>query len=319
VIFKILDFYFLYSYDIENMATVQPIDFVLSALDDEITLDVSGSLLAQAVSVLEASACAVFDLSRSLVRNIFKFQTDASDVNPDSEGDDIKYSIDVASWPNTNIAHASLYSGDLTGITQSTVSITAGQPNQLATGEIGGGFSRDRSMVKHDFVRYLAQKLFNTYLGTDLFNNEQELKDEIVRLGGTVLDNIKADLTTAHNMTNANTTSDNIGREIMKQIGAADPDRFNTDVSHGIIETADFQSIPFADGDCLIFNVKINPAAGQEVLTEAPAFGGRTYRIVLHITDTPSNQEPDDITLAGEEAVIDFFPGTAGDGVASVV
>lgn len=301
------------------MATVQPIDFVLSALDDEITLEVSGSLLAQEVSVLEASACAVFDLSLDLIREIFKFQTDASDVNPDSEGDDIKYSIDVASWPNTNIAHASLHSGDLTGITQASVGITAGQPNQLATGEIGGGFTRDRSMVKHDFVRYLAQKLFNTYLGTDLFNNEQELKDELVRLGGTVLDNIKADLTTAHNMTNADTGADNIGREIMKQIGHADPDRFRTNVAHGIVETADFQSIPFTSGDCLIFNVKINPAEGQEALTESPAFGGRTYRIVLHITSDASNLEPNDLTLTEEQTPLDFFPGTAGDGAAPAV
>jgi hypothetical protein len=295
------------------MATVQAIDFVLSALDQEVTLEVSGSLLAQSVAVLEASACAVFDIDRTLMRNIFKFQTDASDVNPDSAGDDIIYSIDVASWPNTNIAHASLHSSDLDGITQATSSITAG-PNQLATGEIGGGFSRDRSMVKHDFIRYLAQKLFNTYLGTDLFNNEQELKDELVRLGGVVLTELKADLTAAHNLTNANTTDANIGREIMKQIGAADPDRFRQDVAHGIVETAEFQSIPFADGDTLIFNVIINPASGQEALTGVGAFGGRKYRIVLHITDTPSNEAPTDLTV--EQVPLDFFPGVAGDGAA---
>lgn len=295
------------------MATFQPIDFVLSALDQEVTLEVSGSLLAQAVSVLEASACAVFDIDRTLMRNIFKFQTDASDVNPDSEGDDIIYSIDVASWPNTNIAHASLHTDDLGSINQATSNITAGT-NQLSTGEIGGGFSRDRSMVKHDFIRYLAQKLFNTYLGTDLFNNEQELKDELVRLGGVVLTDLKADLTAAHNLTNANTTDVNIGREIMKQIGAADPDRFRQDVPHGIVETAEFQSIPFAEGDTLIFNVVINPAEGQNNLTEAAAFGGRKYRIVLHITDTASNQAPTDLTLVGEQTPLDFFPGTAGNG-----
>lgn len=292
------------------MAIVQPIDFVLSALDTEITLEVSGSLLAQEVSVLEASACAVFDLNRTLVRDIFKFQTDASDVNPDSAGDDIKYAIDFAIWPNTNVAHASLFSDDISPISQATTGITSGQPNQLATGQIGGGFTRDRSMVKHDFVRYLAQKLFNTYLGTDLFNNEQELKDELVRLGGVVLAGIVSDLTTAHNMTNADTGADNIGREIMKQIGHADPDRFRTDVSHGIVETANFQSIPFANGDNLIFNVVINPAAGQEALTEAPAFGGRTYRIVLHIVDAASNQEPND--LADGQTAADFFPGATG-------
>lgn len=297
------------------MATVQPIDFVLSHLDTTVTLDVSGSLLAQAVSVLEASACAVFDLDRTLMRNIFKFQTDASDVNPDSDVTDIKYSIDYASWPNTNIAHASLHSSDLTGITQATTSITAGQTNALATGEIGGGFDRNRSMVKHDFIRYLAQKLFNTYLGTDLFNNEQELKDELVRLGGVVLDEVVADLTAAHMLTNADVGADNIGREILKQIAHADPDRFRTDVAHGIQETADFQSIPFAEGDTLIFNVVINPATGQEALTGiASPIGGRKYRIVLHITDTASNEEPNDFTPTGENTILDYFPGVAGDG-----
>lgn len=296
------------------MATVQPIDFVLSTLDTTITLEVSGSLLAQEVAVLEASACAVFDVSRGLMREIFKFRTDASDVNPDSDGTDIQYSIDYASWPNTNIAHASLHSTDLTGISQSATNITAGQPNALATGEIGGGFDRNRSMVKHDFIRYLAQKLFNTYLGTDLFNNEQELKDEIVRLGGTVLDSVVADLTTAHNMTNATTTSDNIGREILKQIAHADPDRLRTGLDHGIQETADFQSIPFANGDTLIFNVTINPAAGQHALTNlADEIGGRKYRIVLHICDDADNQEPND--LAEGQTPLDYFPGVNGDGL----
>jgi hypothetical protein len=301
------------------MPNVQAIDFVLSTLDTEVTLEVSGSLLAQAVSVLEASACAVFDVSRGLMREIFKFQTDASDVNPDSDVDDIKYSIDFASWPNTNIAHASLHSSDLNLISQATTGITAGQTNALATGEIGGGFDRNRSMVKHDFIRYLAQKLFNTYLGTDLFNNEQELKDEMVRLGGVVLDEIVSALSDAHNLTNADTGSDNIGREILKQIAHADPDRFRTDVAHGIQETADFQSIPFADGDTLIFNVVVNPADGQHTLTNlADPLSGRKYRIVLHICDDADNEEPNDVTL-GENTIIDFFPGTAGDGLAAAV
>jgi hypothetical protein len=279
---------------------------------------VSGSLLAQEVSVLEASACAVFDVSRGLMREIFKFRTDASDVNPDSELDDIQYSINHASWPNTNIAHASLHSSDLNPISQAATSITPGQTNALATGEIGGGFDRNRSLVKHDFIRYLAQKLFNTYLGTDLFNNEQELKDEIVRLGDVeVLTSITTALQNAHNMTNADTGTDNIGREILKQIAHADPDRFRMDVSHGIIESADFQSIPFAHGDTLIFNVTINPAAGQHNLTNlASEISGRKYRIVLHICDDADNVEPND--LAEGQTALDYFPGIYGDGLAVV-
>jgi hypothetical protein len=289
------------------MAGAIPIDFVLSGLDTTVTMDLCGTLLAEDISVPSAEAVAVFDMCLNVMRDIFKFQTDASDINPDSAGDDIQYSIDWQSWPNTNIAHASMFASDLVDIPAATESVTG------AT--YGSGYARTRSLVKHDFIRHLAQSLFNTYLGVDLFNNEQELKDSLVRAGGVVLNDVVTDLSGAHLLTNSNTTSANIGRSLLSQIGHADPARLTTSVPYGIQATTDFQSIPFVSGDTIIFNVTINPATNQHLLTSVPEIAGRVYRIILNITDNASNPVPDDFTPTGENTIVDYFPGIVGDGV----
>lgn len=309
------------------MATVAPINFVISEFDTSITLDICASILAEEITVGDASCAAVFDVSLELMREIFKFQTDASDIDPDLCGNDVVYTICAELWPITNIAHASIHSTDIDAEnTAYTANLspaggqTIGASSSTTAWGSYGSYPRDRSMVKHDFIRYLAYKLFNTYHGVDLFDNEQELKNEIVRLGHTVYEGIVEDLQAANGLTNADTGSDNIGREIMLQIGHFDPDRFRTDVDHGIQATPIAQSIPFAEGDNLIFNVVINPATGQHNLTNlASAFTGRTYRIVLHITDSASNQTPNDVgdapTVEGVALSnpANTYPGVSGD------
>jgi hypothetical protein len=38
-------------------------------------------------------------------------------------------------------------------------------------------------LVKHDFIRYISNNLFNTPYGTDLFSNETELITDLNNLG----------------------------------------------------------------------------------------------------------------------------------------
>lgn len=90
----------------------------------------------------------------------------------------------------------------------------------------GGSFAANKSLVKHDFIRYISLHLFNTIHGVDFLNNETDLLENIVYYGDlarvgimSVLDTIgtqSADITMAADasgnryLTNTQTSNTNI-------------------------------------------------------------------------------------------------------------
>ena len=62
--------------------------------------------------------------------------------------------------------------------------------NPIATGDSNGTYVDNRMLVKHDFVRYLALKLFNTYQGVDLFSNENAMKEDLAAKGAAAWENV---------------------------------------------------------------------------------------------------------------------------------
>jgi hypothetical protein len=266
----------------------KPINFILSSFNTEIMIDTLATINKQNILPSTADAVGVIEIGVNTVRNMFKFQTDASDIDPDIDGNDITYYIYPEHCPNINIAHASTYSIDLSEFP----SVQTGTQD-INTWGIYGNFLRNRSMLKHDYIRYLADKLFNTYHGADLFNNEQELKNSIVYLGNSILENIKSELTSSNEKTNADLNS--IGRDLLDQIAYHDIERLRVS-ENGIIATTEPQPLPLHSGDTIIFNVIINSAEDQHMLTSVPPISSRTYRIILKIVNTPNNQIPDDLS-----------------------
>jgi hypothetical protein len=266
------------------------VNFTLSGLNQNFTLGVSGELAAAAAAVIDASSTAIFQVKLSDMLKVFKFQTDAFDVN-DVDASDIKYYVFDASnaWPTNlvlNPAHAHTLSDPI-----------------LTDLEIPD----DKKFVKHDFVRYLAQQLFNTPYGVDLFSNETELLSNIVTKGADAHTSIKSALSavSATAASGAGTGTDaaghkyltneyatpaaNFSRELMRQIAHHAPTRFaGTSNSSGI------QSVPLALNDTINFKVSITPADGQNALTLRPAaFNSRSYKIQLLLTnDSPANVAP---------------------------
>lgn len=265
------------------------VNFVLGHLDDTLTMDLSGSMDAASVSIADASACAVFQLDVSGVKNVFKYQSDAFDVENAAESD-VKYYVYPAAWPvGVNVAHAMMQGADAVG----------------ASGAMtveGGSYDDNRNLLKHDFVRYLSKKLFNTIFGVDLFQNEDELLANIVGHGHTIKGNITDKLTAVgvsgsdgalsgtaggKHFTNAVNDTKNLCRVIMLQLAStqAGRERFKAmDASSGI------QSVPFADGDALYFKVTVKAATNQHELTNlANPIEDRTYNIKLLLKDTAAN------------------------------
>lgn len=265
------------------------VNFTLSGLNQEFTLGVSGELAAAAAAVLDVSASAVYNIKLSDMLKVFKFQTDSFDVN-DTDASDIKYYVFDASnaWPTNLVLNPANADMSLNPI--------------FAT---GGDIEANKNKVKHDFVRYLALKLFNTAYGVDLFSNEDALLSDLVSKGATAHAAIKTALaavsTTAAGLANTDAnglkyaTNDlsgntNFSRELLRQVAYAAPSRFA-----GISNISSVQSIPLQADDTINFKVSISADAAQHNLTNVPGpFDVRVYqiRLVLKADEAATNVVP---------------------------
>lgn len=275
------------------------IAFSLPALNQNYTLDICGSLLAAAPEAMtDISAVATYHIKRSVLRSVFQFHSDSADVN-DVDASDTKYYVFMNNWPldaSLNPAHASMTTTPM-----------------LAT---AGDILANKNLVKHDFVRYMAFKLFNTVYGVDLFANENAVLNDISSKGRTAKDNIRTffdavsttstvvgggalatDASGNKYTTNAASTNTNICREIIRQIGSSAPGRFNYGVSDpsGVdLSSNIYRQVPFLDGDSINFKLSITPHATQHNLTGRPtAFEARVYKIRLLVSDTVNTQPVD--------------------------
>ena len=269
-------------------SAMSSVHFVLTTLESSVQMGLEAAVTTSAIDALDVSATAVFQVSVDSMKQLFKYQTDSNDVT-DLDSTDIKYFVDSSAWPQLNPANAML------------------DADESSSPIASAGIESNKQLVAHDFVRYLALKLFNTHLGVDLFNNEIELLNDIRSIcddsaAGHTMHDInekvaKVSLSGTHAdiqgtagakyMTNANQTAENICRVIMQQMTNNAVTRFAS------LETADAndrRALPFQADDSISFKVTINPADGQEELTGVSAFGGRSYEIRLVLVDaTPEN------------------------------
>lgn len=242
-----------------------------------------------------ADADAVFYVKLSDMLSVFKFrtprETDGSlNLAIFDASSDIQYYVFRKCWPTSlkiNPSHAMLDQSESYG---------------MLTGGVGGGsasFAANKSLVKHDFIRYISLQLFNTINGVDFLSNESDLLEnlayygEVARVGiMAVLDTIStqsADITMAADasgnryLTNAQTTNTNISRELLRQIYLNVPQRLSAlQNSSGVL-----LSVPLVENDTLNIKVIVQPSAGQHTLTNREsAIPARSYNIKLVMKNT---------------------------------
>lgn len=252
------------------------VNFVLTGLDQHFTLGLSGEIAAAAAPAIDVSCVANYNVKLSDMRNVFKFESDSFDVN-NVDASDIKYYVYMNAWP------ADLSLNPANAHTLSSTPILSDSADVVAK----------RNFVKHDFVRYLALRLFNTAYGVDLFSNESELLSDLVTKGATAAGSIITALnavnqsadglsgTAPHKYsTNASTGTSNFSRELLLQLANTQDGRAR--LVTAVQDASGIQSIPLADGDTISFKVSITAAADQHTLTSRPsAIETRTYRIQL--------------------------------------
>lgn len=271
------------------------VNFVLTGLNQEFTLGVSGEIASAAPPALDVSCTAIYNIKLSDMLNVFKFQTDSFDVD-NLAADDIKYYVYMNAWP------ADLSLNPANAHTLSSTPILAESADVVAK----------RNFVKHDFVRYLALRLFNTAYGVDLFSNETELLSDLVTKGATAAGNIITALKAVDQAsaaggssphaysTNSSTGTGNFSRELLLQLANTQAGRARL---HEISDISGVQSIPLKVDDTISFKVSINAAANQHTLTDRPsAIETRTYKIELHLkSDANATQiVPDEADSAAQ-------------------
>jgi uncharacterized protein YjbI with pentapeptide repeats len=258
------------------------VNFTLNGLNQTILMSTSGLLDGSGTSLESTDATAVFYVKVSDMTDIFKFQTDSLDVNDDS-ATDVKYYVFNRKWPaalKINPAHSMLNKTESNGMLGNAAS-----------------FDENKMLAKHDFIRYLSLKLFNTIHGVDLFSNESDLLENATYWGENVranINNILAGISTTSSdaslsydvsgnkyLTNATTTDTNICRELMRQMTAAASSRFGS-----ITDGSTPQSVPFRENDSINFKVTFQSTATQNILTGVSIIPSRSYMVKLVMKDS---------------------------------
>lgn len=263
----------------------ETVDFVLHSLSSSVTMNVSTIVDDVIPGAIDLSAIAIFYMAQEDIQNVFQVYTDSNEIT-DISYEGMHYHVFMDNWPanpRLNPVNAMMDRPE-----SANALFNASIPSEM--------------LVKHDFIRYLSQKLFNTPMATDLFSNEGELLNHLNSLGELVYQDISATLwkyaTTSSRpvpqdvtsgfvishtglkaTTNDLPTLDNLGFVLTNKLLETVPYRFN----NLQLDSRNLFRLPILAGDTISFTVTINPCPGQNELTGVPPFNGRTYKIRIVI------------------------------------
>lgn len=254
-----------------------PVNFVVTAFESQIQLT-NSVLLPTTTNELVADAHIVLDATvlATDLQNAFFYKTDLLIIGSDSF---VYHYVDTTKWQN--------------------IASTMNPQN----GRVEDGFVSNDPIGK-DFLRYLAKKLFGTYLAADLFINEDAVVAEIRTKCGDMATNIEnllnnidlnqgihpgllQDSNQKLYMHDDRITSENISRELFNQLTARSPTRFSDLTLYKYNGTEDgFYKLPILAGDTISFKLTISPSTTQlnDVRTTSlTIIPDRTYGIKLRI------------------------------------
>ena len=210
------------------------LDFYLPQLN--VVVDASSALLSGVDTVaFDGSANVSVTVPLENAMNIFQFYTDSIDIN-NVMVDDIQYKV--------------VY----TGADPTRMQFDLDTSALLITGDIHAGAANRNTT--YDYVRYLAQHLFNTHLGVDLFSNETELRTTLRDDFSTAFDSNMTALTTDNGVSPA--------KSILLQVINNQPERLSDIATLSL--GSNWYKCPLQAGDVLYFRLTVNAAPNQNDL-----------------------------------------------------
>ena len=235
-------------------------DFYLNGLDtsaNSIHADLSGNETAS----FSGDVSATMNVSLSLLKGIFKFQSDSVDIC-NNVLSDVKYKV-------VDPSNSWIYS-----------------PADADASGNGIVASATLNLVQHDWVRYLGHSLFGTHLGVDLFTNEEEVRSNLVSASLAALKARFAALAGLGELNDDNVLDGSIqinpSRQILRQIISNDSTRLD---ELGSVDGNGFFEMPLIAGDKLyfVFTAKSDPAQ-NDIVDGSSVPADRTYLIQMVAT-----------------------------------
>jgi len=314
------------------MASFSAIAFNLSALDNDVVVEKA------LISADDTSAdnnnnpkgIANLYVSRDQLRNVFRYGTNAADLT-DVSDEDLRFYVDATGFAdlsvntqlcvNTESDAGTLINTDsgstlVNQITRAWISGTENVANDYDSDAKLAMYTVDNKSLIKDLFRDLANQMFGTQYGVDIFQNESDICDNtasntavLFQSGG----NIWNVLDVANEKTGEPADASNIGQLIFRNIMANDADRFADVVPNFLYDISvndhnDNQApggiandsgsgqnntemsvyqMPFENGDTLFFHLNYKYDADQsDVLNLSKTYDDRLYKIILHVTDT---------------------------------
>lgn len=233
------------------------LDIYLPLFSVTVTSD-TATIYGETYPALTGDATVDVDIDTSLMMNLFQFQSDSTDIN-DVSVNDIKYRVVYSS------ASPILPLG-----------VDIDTSSNVAVGAIASNTGLNYNLT-YDYVRFLAQSLFGTHLGTDLFNNESALRSSLNSKFKTALD----DMLTTDNGVIKTSADDTYMRGALLQILNHLPERLSdiTALEVATVNGEKWYKIPFVAGDKIYFNLTVQPATNQSAATTGATVNNRVYLI----------------------------------------
>jgi hypothetical protein len=226
------------------------------------------------------------DISVDTLKSVFYFQTD-DPITYDASY--TKYFVDISGWSST-------ISSDLNPMNYEVLSTVNGAYGTNISDNLG----------KH-FLRYIAEELFGTYLGVDLFNNEDVVYEDISMnafdyVYTEVLNKLKrvdkvhgvtSDLTdifedevNGWHMRDSDGTY-NICRNLVRQIAGSSVAKVrfeDLEVRSGFTSEDGIYNVPFIVGDSIYYSVVVTPDPNQHLTTGlSTAISSKKYILKLNV------------------------------------
>ena len=252
------------------------VNFVLTALNRQFQLSTASSIPSYSPTLVSDAVITLnTTVPADVMQNTFFYRTDR-DITLDASF--VYYYVDSSKWTN-----------------KSTV---LNPKNGIVTTNMYVA----QDGVGKDFLRDLAKQLFGTYLGADLFTNEDSVItdvnakcDDVATYAVALINSIdktagtstlmKTDLSGAKYLDDQISTS-NISRELFNQLMTSAPTRFNdTKLQKYNADEDGFYKLPIFQGDTITFKMTISPSASQvtSVPTGPTSLLSRSYTVVMNV------------------------------------
>ena len=239
--------------------------FYLSDLEISITSTIADLGCIDTTPFTGIDAYAVLDVSASVLQSLFQFHSDASDVS-DIVTDDLFFRI--------------IHESTETPLSENFLTNTNVYTNAIDE-------NANNNTVIYDYPRYLAKKLFNTFLGVDLFANELEIREGLNTSARTALNTKLVTLASLGELDAS--SNNNPGFILMEQIKYSVPERLSTIHFSESSETAADGAgawfyTPILAGDSVYFklNVIADPDQSAVVDSTIGTIPTRVYQIKMN-------------------------------------